>query len=157
MTFERRLASGAEGEVWLGRKAGHDGNVVIKVAHFADDTNTQPVWREAEVVRTSMLQSTGMSWCVWVGFQAFMINATHPRLVEMLGCGYMADMKDPDSTVLFQVLEYMDGGKHAECQSAKHLKSCIIGSLDFIWALPREQISWEQRLRWATDVAEVSA
>ena len=42
--------------------------------------------------------------------QAFMMNAVHPRLVQLLGCGYMQDMNDPDSTVLFQVLEYMDGG-----------------------------------------------
>ena len=50
LKLKKRLAAGAEGEVWLGTKAGHEGPVVIKVAHFADDPDEQPAWREAEVV-----------------------------------------------------------------------------------------------------------
>ena len=42
--------------------------------------------------------------------QAFLMNTRHPRLVEFIGCGTMQDHRDPDSNVLFQVLEYMSGG-----------------------------------------------
>ena len=57
--------------------------------------------------------------------QAFMMNAVHPRLVQLLGCGYMQDMNDPDSTVLFQVLEYMDGGACTILSLAPFLSLCL--------------------------------
>ena len=57
LKLKKRLAAGAEGEVWLGTKAGHEGPVVIKVAHFADDPDEQPAWREAEVVSLNSCES----------------------------------------------------------------------------------------------------
>lgn len=115
-----KIAAGSEGEVWLGNLKGRDKPVAIKKAWSPDSqSESEGVWHEAEVV--------------------FMMAMQHPRLVEFLGAGRMAEPRDPNGRpLLFTVQEFMSGG-----------------SLDKpLWGTPRDSLTWEQRLGWATDTAE---
>jgi len=66
---------------------------------------------------------------------AFMMNITHPRVVSFLGAGEDTILGCP---TLLMVQEYMSGG-----------------SIDRrLWKTPPESLSWKDKLRWGSDIAE---
>jgi len=91
--FEKKLAAGAEGEVWRGRLLGHDrkGLVAIKKAlpNPMSAGEAAPVWTEREV--------------------SFLMSMNHPQIVEFIGAGEIMDEKFGEH-VPFIVQELMSGG-----------------------------------------------
>jgi len=124
LDFEKKLAAGAEGEVWRGRLLGHDrkGLVAIKKAlpNPMSAGEAAPVWTEREV--------------------SFLMSMNHPQIVEFIGAGEIMDEKFGEH-VPFIVQELMSGGS-------------IDGCLWNPESSPRNSITWETRFTWLRDVAE---
>ena len=130
LTFVKKLAAGAEGEVWKGKLHGRIGDYAIKKAINTPDqdcSNGRAIWDEREV--------------------SFMMLVTHENLVEFIGAGEIRPEEGPvkglpemidDEPVLFMVQEYMDGG-----------------SIDnYLHSTPRTFLTWAQRIQWAEDIAQ---
>ena len=69
---------------------------------------------------------------------AFMMRMKHPRLVTFHGAGVLASGPYP-----FSVLEFLSGGS-IDCR---------------LWnpePTPRDSVTWQERIRWGSDTAEVS-
>jgi len=68
---------------------------------------------------------------------AFLMSLQHERLVKFIGAGHMFDEKN-EGNVLFSVVEFMSGG-------ALHSR---------LWGEPLDSVTWQERIRWASDAAE---
>merc|ERR1711871_949549 len=84
VSLETRLASGAEGQVWLGKFRTE--TVAIKVLHVLADKDP---WDEREI--------------------SFMMSMKHERIVKFVGAGNIWH-SELQEFVLFLVQEFMTGG-----------------------------------------------
>ena len=124
LSYDEKLATGAEGQVWRGswRHGQKRQTVAIKrVMPGADETGrpkSSAVWDEREV--------------------AFMMAIQHPRVVRLLGAGEVADELSLGEPALLLVQEFMSGGSIDRV----------------LWNSEPTSLPWDVKLTWASDIAE---
>lgn len=122
--FERKLAAGSEGEVWLGelqnQTTGKWERTAIKKAlsNPTAEESTTPVFEEREVAVLTILSQ-------------------HSRVVKFLGAGVLEDPRLGEE-VLFMCQEFATGGSIDKA----------------LWGTSLDSLTWQHRVQWACDIAE---